>query len=100
MKVGENVFISSGLKYESKADHRYEGLSADILRDRIVLSDHVFIISAYYDVAFVRNLFVKKVPLKSLTSAPLTTSGRGRSGRQNAGNFNNALFQRIDRPRR
>ncbi|MGM4962988.1 restriction endonuclease PLD domain-containing protein [Tardiphaga sp. 1201_B9_N1_1] len=67
MKVGARLFISDGLKSESKADDRYAGLSADVLRERMAEADHVFIISAYYDADFVESLFVGKIPAKTLT---------------------------------
>jgi hypothetical protein len=67
MKLGARLFISDGLKSESGADHRYAGLSADVLRERIAEAEHVFIISAYYDADFIRRLFVGRLPLKTLT---------------------------------
>lgn len=67
MKLGSNIFINNGLKVESEAPNEYLGLSKNMLIGRLDEADQAIIISAYYDLCFLKQLFEKKRKLKFLT---------------------------------
>lgn len=79
LKLDDSVFISLGLKTETKAPALYRGLSRDVLIQLLDQADKVVIISAYYDIPFLKQLFERKRSLKDLTMvfARAAASARG-----------------------